>query len=449
MIEKLIPEKIWKNEGFQKIFCNIFWLSSDKIFRMGIGIFVGILVARYLGPENYGTLNFVLAFTGLFAAFVTLGLDNIVIKELVHSRFDTGVLLGTTFFLKLLGSLLATILSFVVFLIVNPGENQLLLFVLIIASGFIFQSFDTIDFWFQSQILSKYPVLARNFSFIISSGIKIGLISLGAPLVYFIIVTTLELILSALFLLIVYKKQGNRIKNWKFDYDISRRLIRDSFPLFLSALAIGIYMKIDLVLVRQILNDYEAGIYAVATNISGLWYFIPTGIAITLFPVIIKSKTTDEGLYYRRMQALFDLMAILSIIISLAVTLLAPYVINLLYGSAYSPAVIVLMIYAWGAVPIFLACASSNFIIAENLNRVLFFIAVINVVVNITLNYWLIPIFGPSGAAAAMLITQFSGLLIIGFIKPLRRQFILLINSLNPVRLLNFRKMVESLHNIL
>lgn len=426
----------------------MFWISSDKIVRMGVGLFVGVWVARYLGPDNFGVLNFAIAFVGLFSAFSVLGLDNIVIKELVHPRFDIARIMGTTFLLKAAGSLVSIVLSIAAICLTNPGEWELSLFIVIIAFGYIFQSFDVIDFWFQSKILAKYPVIARNMSFFLSSTVKIVLLLTHSPLIFFILTITLESAISAIFLILTYKKQGNHVVVWVFDKNVAKQLFLASFPLFLTLIAMNIYMKIDLVLIHQLLNDYEAGIYAVAIGISNIWYFIPTGIVTTLFPSIIRTKMQDEELYFRRMQALFDLMSILSLCLSVFVTLLAPFLIQTLYGSVYASASMILMIYVWSAVPIFLASASANFIITENMNRILVFITVINCIVNISMNLLLIPIMGPEGAAVAMLITQFSGLLCVGVVKPLRRQFLLILNSLNPIRLLRVRSMIESLQNI-
>jgi len=305
---------IWSSSGFRRYFVNTGWLFFEKILRMAIAFCVGVYVARYLGPGNYGLLNYSISFTMLFSAITTLGLDNIVIRELVRDEKKRDELLGTTFILKIAGSiLLLGILTLAIRFTQNDNFTNLLIF--IIAAGTIFQSFNVIDFYFRSRVLSKYTVYAQTVSGISSAIIKILFIYFRMGLIYFAAVILIESMLLAIGLIAVYTRQKLSVFNWKVRFDLAKRLLRDSWPLILSGVTISIYMRIDQVMIKGMLNSEAVGNYAVAVRLSEVWYFIPMAITNSLFPAIISAKKVSEKLYYGRLQKLYDLMVWLAIAI--------------------------------------------------------------------------------------------------------------------------------------
>ena len=182
MIEKV--KNLKNHQGFMKYFRNISWLFAEKILRMIVGLFISIWIARYLGPEQFGLLNYAQSFVGLFAVVATLGLDGIVVRELVKNEDIRDTLLGTTFYLKLVGAIFVfIILSIAINFTSNDSYTNTLVF--IIASAVIFQSFNVIDAYFQSKVLSKYVVFANFISFFVTSIISILLVLNEAPLEYF------------------------------------------------------------------------------------------------------------------------------------------------------------------------------------------------------------------------------------------------------------------------
>ena len=153
MIDKIISLK--NHQGFMKYFKNTSWLFFEKILRMFVGLFIGIWVARYLGPERFGLFSYAQSFVGLFVAIATLGLDGIVVRELVKDESRTNELIGTAFYLKLIGAIL-TLLVLVIATQFTSNDRYTNLLVFIIASATIFQSFNVVDMYFQSKVLSKY-----------------------------------------------------------------------------------------------------------------------------------------------------------------------------------------------------------------------------------------------------------------------------------------------------
>ena len=404
MITKL--KALRQHKGFMRYFTNATWLMGEKILRMGVGLFVGVWVARYLGPEQFGLLSYAQSFVFLFTAIATLGLDGIVVRELVKDETQRDVLLGTSFGLKLIGAILILpVLAVAVQLTSNDDYTNLLVF--IVASATIFQSFNVIDFYYQSKVLSKYVALANTIALALSSIVKISLLLSDAPLVTFAIMTVFDVAVLAIGLIVYYKKTSHlQLFNWRFEWSMAKSLLKDSWPLILSGLAISAYMKIDQVMIKEMLNAEAVGQYAAAVRLSEAWYFIPMAIVLSLFPAIVNARKVSEALYLQRLQRLYSLMIWLAIAIALPMTFLSDLIVIFLYGNDYAQAGSVLMIHIWATVFVFLGVAFSKFLIAENLVKKAFYRTVTGAVANVLLNYILIPTSGITGAAAATLLSQ-------------------------------------------
>ena len=418
------------SSGFKKYLANTGWLFFEKILRMAITFFVGVYVARYLGPSNYGLLSYVTSFVVLFSAIATLGLDNIVVRDLVRDEKKRDELLGTTFVLKIIGSiLLLGILAVAVRFTTNDNFTNLLIFIIALAT--IFQSFNIIDFYFRSKVLSKYAVYAQTISGISSAIIKLSLIYFRMGLLYFAAVMVVESVILAIGLITTYTKQKLNIFSWRTRFDLAKRLLRDSWPLVLSGIAISIYMRIDQVMIKEMLDTEAVGNYAVAVRLSEVWYFIPMIITGSLFPAIINAKKVSEKLYYGRLQKLYDLMTWLAIGIALPATFLANDIVRLLFGVQYQDAAGVLRIYIWAGVFVFLGVASSKYLISENYTKISFLRTFIGAIVNVTLNIIWIPKYGINGAAMATVLSCFVATFFIGFIPKTNKQAILMLKSLD------------------
>lgn len=429
MIDKIILLK--NHQGFMKYFKNTSWLFFEKILRMFVGLFVGIWVARYLGPERFGLFSYAQSFVGLFVAIATLGLDGIVVRELVKDESRTNELIGTAFYLKLIGAIL-TLLVLVIATQFTSNDRYTNLLVFIIASTTIFQSFNVVDMYFQSKVLSKYVVFSNIISLFISSIVKITLILINAPLVAFAWAILFDSIVLALgFIYFFLKYSISEIKKIKFNKTIAISLLKDSWPLILSGVVISIYMKIDQVMIQEMLGNEAVGQYAAATRLSEIWYFIPTVVASSLFPAIVNAKRQSEELYYDRLQKLFDLVVWIAITIALPMTFLSDMIVNMLYGEQYNQVASVLMIHIWASIFVFLGVVSGNWFINENLQLLAFWRAFYGMIANIFLNLLLIKKYGIQGVAMATLISQIIAACIFDFFnKNTRNLFLLKIKSL-------------------
>ena len=211
MLSKLkIPNlsKFTSRSGLRAIIANTGWLFADRILRMGASLVVGVWVARYLGVQQYGLFNYALAFVSLFSPIFTLGLDDVVIRHIIRQSSNKEEVLGATFWLKLLGGIASVLSAVSTMFFLGEHETLKIWIVAILGMAGIFRATDTIDLWFQSQVQSKYSVIARNIAFLINSAIKIALILTKAPLLAFAWVTLAEFAMSAIGLLIVYQVRG-------------------------------------------------------------------------------------------------------------------------------------------------------------------------------------------------------------------------------------------------
>ena len=403
-----------------KYFENTSWLFAEKILRMIVGLFVSVWVARYLGPEQFGLFSYAQSFVGLFVAIAGLGLNGIIVRELVKDESKRDALLGTAFKLKLIGALLALIaLAIAVNLSQQDSLTTLLIF--IIASATVFQSFNVIDSHFQAKVLSKYIVYANIISLLISSIVKIWLILNDAPLLYFAYSILFDSFILMCGFLYFYRYKRYFISQWFFDKKLARSLLKDSWPLILSGLVIAVYMKIDQIMIKEMLSVEALGQYAAAVRISEAWYFIPTVIASSLFPAIINAKKHSEALYYARLQKLYDLMVWMAIAIALPMTFLSDWVVNLFYGEQYNQAGSVLIIHIWAGVFVFLGVASGKWFTSENLQILAFWRTFYGMVANVLLNFWLIPKYGVQGAAIATLVANLIAAFIYDFFNKVTR----------------------------
>jgi len=392
--------------NFQKVIANTGWLFADRIVRMGVGLFVVVWMARYLGPQQFGLLNFAAAFTALFGAFATLGLDKIVVRDLVKHPERRDVLLGSALGLKLAGGFLALLITGTAIALIRPGETLMCWLVWLCAAGFIFQSLNVIDFYFQAHVQSKYAVYAANAAFLLIALLKVALLLGRAPLIAFAWAGLAEIALASLFLMAAYRFNHMRIRAWRFDKSVAFDQLKDSWPLIFSIFAVMIYMRIDQVMIGQMLGDHQVGIYSAAVRISEAWYFIPMAIAGSVFPTIIHTKTQSEALYYQRLQKLFDMLALLGLSVAAVMIFSSSYIVQMLYGATYAAAADVLTIHIWAGVFVGLGVAAGGWFMAENLQKYTLYRTCLGAATNIVLNLYMIPAYGPKGAAISTIISQ-------------------------------------------
>jgi len=397
-----------QNQGFMKYFKNTSWLFFERALRMVVGLFVGVWVARYLGPEQFGMLSYAQSLVLLFSTVATLGLDSIVVRELVRHPNKQNILLMTTFFLRLVAAILViSTLFIIVTFISNDSLTNILVF--IIASATIFQSFNVIDLFFQSKVLSKYTVFANIIGLLASSVIKVVLILLNAPLIAFAWAILFDSLLLAAgyFYFYLLNNSDFYIKSIRFCFATAKSLLKDSWPLILAGLASIINMRVDQVMLGNISTYDVVGNYSAAVRIAEIWLLLPVIIGQSIFPSIISAHNKSKTLYKQRVLRTIKYMSFFAVPFALLISLGANSIINMLYGDSYNNAGLYLALYIWTGVPYVILFALSQVIIVENLTKWNLFITIIVVILNISLNLIFIPSYGGLGAICTTLVAAY------------------------------------------
>lgn len=431
---QIIRTKMLEVQNLKAVIFNTGWLLADRILRLGVGLFVSVWVARYLGATQYGILSFAGAFVSLFTPIRELGLPLIVVRTLISKPERRNQVLGTTLILSLISSLIIFSLAIGLIAIWKTDDYLTLALVSILASAGIFKSFDTVDLWFQSQVKSKYPVIAKNTAFIIASVSKVGLIVYHAPLLAFAGAQLAEIFLGSLGLILVYQMTGQSILQWRWQTSLAKKLLQESWPLIFGMLSVSLYMKADQLMLGEMSGFEAVGSYAAATRISEAWIFIPASLASSVTPSIYEAKKQAESTYYSRLEKLLRATIAISVIISIPLTLFSGKIIESLYGSEFASAGYILAIHIWGSLFHFMGIATSPWFIAEGLTGIASRRPLLGAIVNIILNLALIPVYGGIGAAIATVIAQaFACFLGNALIPETRYLFKLQLRSLNPL----------------
>ncbi|GGJ14554.1 flippase [Paenibacillus hunanensis] len=393
-----IKRKLSMTPEKRKIFFNSNWQLMDKFLRLGINLIVSIWIARYLGPEQFGQYNFAISFVTIIAAVVPLGLANIIVKELVEHPDNKNEILGTVSTLRMVSGLIAFAIT-VALAFAIPGQDAMVRWsIIIIAANMLFQPLDVISQWFDSTVEAKYAVYAKGIAFLMTSVMKVLLIVFHSSLIWFAASYALELILGYLFLLFTQMKRVS-LTRWSFNWKLGKRLTNSSWPLIVAGISTIIYLKIDQVMLSYMINDTAVGIYAVAARLSEVWYVIPTVVAASYFPSMIKNKKLGPAVYHAELQKLYNLLFWFALAICIAVTLMAKPVISILYGKAYLESISILVIHVWACLFIFMRAALNKWIISEGLYRFELISQVMGALTKIIINLILIPLFGGMGAA--------------------------------------------------
>lgn len=388
----------------QKILANVFWAMLGKVVNMVGQLFVGILVARYLGPEQYGVMNYVISYVTLFTIISGFGLANIEIRELSRVPEERDAIMGTCFRLRLLFATIGYLLiiaTLIVFKTDTFTSTMILAYGLVLYTG----CFEVIRNYFTSIVKNEYVVKSEILRTIIGACLKIILLLIKAPLEYFIIATAFDTVLVATGYIFSYQKKVGKLKDWIFDLKKVPYLVKEAFPLLLSGAAVVIYQRIDQVMIGNMIDKESVGYFATAGKFVDLIVFLPTVLVQTVTPMLIRAKEYHPETYEAKKRTFVSITTWTAIIMSLCVSLLAYWLITYTYGVKYSPAIPVLQIMAFKAVGMALSSSGGQIIIMERMQKWAFIRNVMGCVLCIILNYFLIPRYGIIGSASVTIVT--------------------------------------------
>ena len=422
---------------FRPYFHNTVWILGEKMLSLGMGFVATVLVARYLGPEGFGTLSYATSLVALFGIAGHLGLHGLVVREIVKQPALRATTLGTTAVLRLAGVVIGYLLLLLYAGFYEGTGTARFAFIAIAGAALLFMPIDVVDYWFNAFVQARYVSIARFVAKLAFVGLTLSFVFLESDVVMFAIPYLLQSIVAGIILLLLYRLKAEiRLSAWRFDRRHARDLLKQGWVIYLASFFAVIYLKIDQVMLRWLANSTEVGLYAVAARFSEVWYFIPTAIVASVFPKLIELRDSDEAFFHHRLQQLFDGLAVFGMLIALVVTLLAAWFIPLIFGADYTASVAILVIHTWASVFIFMRAGLSRWILIENALYFSLLTQGLGALSNVLLNYFLIPIYGGQGAAWATLVSYAVASFFAVFLYPRTRPvFWLMLRALfAPVR---------------
>ncbi len=387
-----------------KFLANTGWMVGERVFQMAISLVIGMITARYLGPANYGLINYTASFISMFFTICTLGLEGVIIKQFVDHPEQEGVSLWTGIVMRCISSTLSMLSITIIVWLLNPKDYLTLVVAVIQSIALFFRSFELIDYWYQSRLQSKYVTIIKTTAYILVSVYKVILLVLKKDIRWFAFSNTLDMIIIAILLVCSYFKNGG--SGFHVSVSIGRSLIKQSYHFILSGLMVTVYGQLDKILIGKMIDNTSVGLYSVAITICGLWTFIPQAIINSARPIIMQAKKLNEEKYIRRLKQLYAAIIWIGIAFSTTVTILSKYIILFLYGKDYLGATASLMIVVWSASFSLVGSARGIWILCENKNQYVKKYLFWGMVCNLLLNFTLIPLIGIEGSAIATLVTQ-------------------------------------------
>lgn len=382
---------------------NIYWLLSEHVARIVSGFLIGVIVARYLGPDNFGFYSYVTSIVAICAPLTRLGMDVVVIRALAEDPDNRNRYLNAAFGMRIAASLAVFLLSTITIILI-PGEARIKAYAILMVSSLLFGAGEVVDYYYQAEIKSKFATICRLIGLSISGAMKIYCMYSGKPLEYFFWIFFVDtIILNALYVAMFRFKERQFIYP-VFDREFARRIMRMSWPLLISSVATTIYMRVDQIIILHFLDHRQVGLYAAATRIVETFYVLPTLVGNTLFPGLVVSRKGSEITFEHQMIRLYRINVGISVVFALAMTVAAPYVVDVIFGAEFAPSANVLLIEVWGAVFMSLLISSGKYLVATGDTAAVLQRNVGAALINITLNLILIPRFGIIGAAISSLI---------------------------------------------
>lgn len=424
---------------------NTFWIVGSSVVNMALGLVVTALTARYFGPTEFGRFNYALAIVVLFTAVSTLGLETLTVRSLVSGEREQHVVIGTSLILRLVGGLVLSGISLTTVVILEPDDRGVWVLVALLSLMMVLRAGDVIDYWFQSRLKARVAGLIRIASYTIASALKVMLIIYGGTIYHFAAVYSLDALFVGIAFVIAFRRLNRGDPRWKWDSRYARHVLSRSWFIMLSGFMGTVYMRVDQVMLGTMLPDKtELGVFAAATTLSAMWYFIPLALIASANPAIMRAKMEDKALYESRVQDLYTMVAWTALVFCFGFILFADVIVSIVYGAAYAGAAEILRVSVFAGLFATLGSARSSWLICEGLQRYAPIYSTVGAVISVFLNLCLIPLMGGFGAAIVTVVAQAVSVLVIPlFFRETR------IASLMMVRALDFRRAFRTCRRLL
>ncbi|MDX1906124.1 MAG: flippase [Bacteroidia bacterium] len=407
---RLIPAHIrttLRSEGFQQYVRNTGWMLGGKAIQMSLTFWITAWVGRYLGPELYGKWNYAQSVGTLFLILATVGLETVVTRNIIQHPESRSRVIGSAIVIRLLATFFSLVLLGITVMTVPQDILTSQLTLLVVISS-IFQALDVFEWFFQSQVEARYSVQVRFVSVLLFAGLQLALILNGASLVAFGLAFFVKNVLTGLGLALVYGFRIENLRQLRFSRAEVRALLLDAWPIAIADIVIILYLKMDQLMIRWLMDETAVGHYSSALRFSEIWYFVAPLVMQALYPAVVKARNESRERYKRRMQLVMQVMVAVGFLIALPTAFLGPWVLEqpLFFGPAFAPAGGVLVIHVWTLLFVMMGTAASRSLVLEQMQHVILYRALTGTLLNFGLNLFLIPRYGIEGAAIASLIAQ-------------------------------------------
>lgn len=427
LIIRVLVSNVFKN----RVVSNAAWIIGCRVIQSLLSLVIGMLTARYLGPAKFGLINYAASLTAFFLPFMQLGLNSILVQEIIDKPEEEGKTIGTSIVLCLCSSVLCIAGIFSFSLIANANEKDTIIICVLYSTILIFQAIEMIRYWFQAKLKSKYISIVMLAAYLVVSVYRIFLLVTGKSVYWFAFVNAFDSVLIAISLMIIYKKLGGQ--RLRFSFSSAKKMLGRSHYFIISSLMITVFAQTDKIMLKLMLGEEETGLYSAAVTCASYLGFVFTAILDSSRPSILESKKTDNSIFENKVTQLYTIVVYLSVAQCIAMTVFPKQIIGILYGEEFFAAAGVLMLVVWYITFSYIGGVRSIWILAENLQKYLWIINLAGAVANVILNAVMIPVLGMYGAALTSIITQMFINVFIGFIiRPLRRSNLLLFKGLNP-----------------
>lgn len=415
----------------KQVFNNAKWIIVCKIAQSVLQFIVGIICARYLGPSNYGLINYASSVIAFSLPIVKLGFDSTLVRELIDNPKKEGEILGTSLMLNFISSIFSMIAVFIFVSAVNAGEKITIIVCTLYSLMLLFVVLEMTQYWFQYKLLSKYSSVVMLISYFCVSVYKIFLLMTEKSVYWFSISHSIEYGIVGFLLLFIYFKLGGQ--KFSFSKTTAKKLLNRSKYYIVASVLVMLFQNVGVIMLSNLSGHEETGFYTSALTSASVLQFVYTAIMDSYRPLILTAKKESEASYEKNISGLYSIITYLTLAQSLGFTVFAKLIVYVLYGSEFLPAIPVLRILVWFNAFSFMGTIRNIWLLAEDKQKYLWRINLFGVVVNVIANIIAIPRFGACGAAVAAFTTQFLMNFVLGFFfKPIKKNNELMMKGLNP-----------------
>lgn len=403
-----IRDRLSENVLAKRFLGNTGWILFERVLHVLLTLLTTSLTLRYLGTDGSGMIDYGASYVTIFTILCKLGIDSILVNEIVRGKQKPGELVGTTIGLRLLSALLSVVIIAVVVAVLKPGDTEVWIITVIQSASLLLVSFDTIDFWFQSQLQSRYTALSKAISFVLVCGFRLTLIALKADVYWFAFASVMDALIIGGMLMFFYRRTAHNAL--RFSWKTARYLLPLSAPFIVSALLITLYTQMDTIMLGSLApgdTDSVVGIYNAAAKVCNMWVYVPCAIIDSARPMIMTQKGVDDESYQKRYRRLFAAVIWLCILAALGISFLSKWIIRIIAGEAFAASAPVLVVLIWARLFSIMGTTRGIWMVCENLSGYVVGFAAAGAAINFGINFFLIPRMGALGAAIATLITEF------------------------------------------